>query len=408
MSQPQQPSEVSRESLISAIDFEIEKIRQDAKQPGWTEWAIYGGFAVVFWSLVTFSYSDTISVVSIAQILLSFSFIYQSLGLFRTIYASGTSEFLGWLTFHRHAFSSSPRMLFATTVLQILLFATALVGAPGVWWMHILVVLVWIVLTLILQAWLFWQWFEDFPIIKTKPNQSRKWLNLAITFAVYTIIMAVMLWGASGYFFAVILGGSDSITLVEEFKLAGLLFAALFLFEKLFYEPAPRRVLEDLSNLRRALILNEIDTTKCVYELKKILGMLNPTEFIDGLKAQYLSSLEIVSFLAERIEQHVAYFGNDSASAVDSGSPEDDELTKRVKAFVDDERSLLLFADGLDGDKAAFDRQLKWVKFLLPVEVDEITAAEQSLSDLRQKVDEKVGIAKSAMIAFRGDSTSST
>ena len=87
---------------------------------------------------------------------------------------------------------------------------------------------------------------------------------------------------------------------MDEFKLSGLLFALLFLFEKLFYEPVPRRVSTDLLNLRRAFAFGEVDSDTAKYELKKLLGRLNPAEFVEGLCWRTPAKIALLKFSSVR------------------------------------------------------------------------------------------------------------
>src|SRR5690606_39528612 len=42
----------SKETFLEYLNTEIEQIREDMKTPGWTQWAIIGALASIFWLLV--------------------------------------------------------------------------------------------------------------------------------------------------------------------------------------------------------------------------------------------------------------------------------------------------------------------------------------------------------------------
>jgi hypothetical protein len=42
-------TQLNREEVLSALDYEISSIEKDQTSPGWTKWTFYGGFATLLW-----------------------------------------------------------------------------------------------------------------------------------------------------------------------------------------------------------------------------------------------------------------------------------------------------------------------------------------------------------------------
>jgi hypothetical protein len=174
-------NEPDREETLAAIDFEIDWAANERKRPGWTEWAIYGGLAIVFWSIFSFSYSESLSLIGTAQILLTLFFVYDSLGLFRQIYEAGKTDDSTWLYFHREAYRISPRTQFAELSIRIALIVVAFSGAAGVWWPNVVIVWVWLLLAIAIPLYRFWIWFEDFPISQSSNRNPRRGFSLIVS-----------------------------------------------------------------------------------------------------------------------------------------------------------------------------------------------------------------------------------
>lgn len=393
----------NREEMLKAIDFEIERVAKEHKKPGWTEWAIYGGLAIVFWSIISFPFSESFRIIGSAQILLAIFFVYDSLGLFRLIYDAGTSENSAWLTFHRQAYRISPRTQFATIVIRMSLAIVAWIGLSNVWWPQVVIVFLWIILSVVLTAYLFWLWFEDFPVSQFKNQNPSRVLGLVVGFFVAAAVALIVLWAASGYLRAAI-AVSDPTDLANQFKLAGLVFAIMFLFEKLFYEPVPLRVVTDLVELRSAFFFNELDTKRAVYALKKLLGRLSPKEFTDGVYEDYQEALDRHEWTIDRATEWLYIQNERIPESIEGleGIPNADSIKRESLRIFGSEESLASAARTTPTEESNFNRELGRAKWLLSFELNEFIEVKNDIEARRKRIGEKTRHLRSEQARVKG------
>src|ERR1700754_3656520 len=124
---------ISYQEIIETIEFEIERIIREYKKPGWTDWAIYGGFALILWSLIRFPEKDTLNILNIAQISLTGFLIYESLSIFNFLYSPTLSRNSNFITFNRTSHLQSPKTIFSNIIVSLLAVITALIAYDGVW-----------------------------------------------------------------------------------------------------------------------------------------------------------------------------------------------------------------------------------------------------------------------------------
>lgn len=380
-----------REELLKAIDFEIEHVTTEHKKPGWTEWAIYGGLAVVFWAIVTFPYSESVSLVGTAQIVLTIYVLYDSLGVFRIIYEAGKNETSAWLSFHRQAYRISPRIQFASISTRLFLLVGAWIGLSNVWWPYAVVVLTWLILSILSFAYLFWMWFEDVPVLQIRNESPRHGLSLVVGFLVAASATLALLWAASGYLRAAV-SVSEATGLADQFKLAGLIFALLFLFEKLFYEPVPQRVLAELLELRRAYFFSEMDTNSAIYELKKLLGRLNPKEFVDGISEVYVETLDKYEWTVGKATESLYIHNEKLPEGIEGleGIPLADSISRELSRIYGSEENLACVARIAAAEGRQFDKELRRAKQFLSFELNEFTWVEKDIEARKIRIDEKL------------------
>ncbi len=390
MDTPAERNVPEREDLLKAIDFEIERVTAEHQKPGWTEWAIFGALAVVFWAIVSFPYSNSLSLVATAQILLTMYLVYDSLGAFRLLYDVGKNENSMWLTFHKQAYRISPRANFAQVSIRLFLLVVAWIGLPTVWWPCAAVVFVWLIGSLASSIYSFRLWFEDQPLSLFNPPNPRRWLSLGIGFLVALIVTLVVLWAVSGYLRAAVIV-SDPAELADQFKLAGLVFAVVFLFERMFFEPRPQRVLDDLVEIRRAYFFGEIDSEHAQYNLKKLLGRLSPKEFIDGLYENYQEALNRYEWTIERATEWLFAQNEEVAGSIEGLASVQTDASKRESLRIFGSKQELALRDTICADEEkAFNKDFHRAKRFLSFELDEFTEVEKDIESRKMRIDEKL------------------
>jgi hypothetical protein len=404
MDEPKTPESANREDLIKAIDFEIEWVADERKRPGWTEWAIYGGFAVVFWGLVTFPDWASISLSAAAQILLTILFFYQSLAAFRSIYDAQKNENSAWATFHRESYRISQRRQFAAVVIQIFTLVIAIAGAQGVSWLPVMTVIVWTIALIVFNVKLFISGFQDRPTLQFRDQAANAAVSLILGYVAASIFVLVTLWAALGYLLAAI-HDSSAAALANQFKLAGLVFAIVFLFEKLFHETIPHRVLSGLLELRRTVFFGETDEKKAMYLLKRLLGRLSPQEFIDGASAVYREALDHYEWTIGK----AAEWREISKLAVPETMDglQGAQLVEWVKnnsiRTFGSEESLKVRREIAETEGKAFDKDLKRAKRFLTFELTEFAIVEKEMALRKERIAEKLERLRGEQVRPAGD-----
>ena len=73
------PTSFTIDDAIKAVDFEIDRIGKETQRPGWNDWAIYGGIALVIGSLITIPGNGNVSLENVAKIFFSLEILFAVL-----------------------------------------------------------------------------------------------------------------------------------------------------------------------------------------------------------------------------------------------------------------------------------------------------------------------------------------
>lgn len=379
---------------LGAVDFEIDRITKEGQKPGWNDWAIYGVIAIILWSLVTYSWNQSIRPVNIAQIFFSLQIFFGLLSGLRYRYFQ-IFGYLGdypiisraYLSRNRLSFLSSPSALFTQLVLNLILTGIVFFASAAISWFTFGLTLVWLILIWSIHYRASKDLFFDLPRLSGPPPRVREnWAIRAGEWVGVSLIAILTFWIAYAYFRTATFGNESGAN-VDEIKVGLLMFALMFSFEKMFFEQIPKRVLYELIDLRRKIALKElISGEEALHSLKRILARLTPAEFVKDFRERYDGPLAQIQQIADDRLDNLTYL---LSVAPDAQTPErQQEQNDLFLASIEYEARINEHSFSIDSERiqltSTFNTELKRLKKALPFELEEIKNAE---TEIRSSVD---------------------
>lgn len=364
-------SETPIEQTIKAIDFELEVINRETVLPGWTKWAIYGAFGAIGWLLVNVYENETFNYLNIAQLYLVFRFISSAPGLVHVLYPDNESRIDNFGKFQRASSVIDFETLISNFLLTVIDLFLVIFVSNNVWLIQTLLVTFGFIILIAIQIYQYWQLNVEFPSNRTEIRTNVFAKLFGFAFAAMFFLLA--LWAFSGYFFA----AYDRGITLPDIKVALLLFAASFLYGKLTTKPAPDRIKHDLVELRRHILFSGSDANKARFELKKIIGKLSPSEFVDDL---YRDCFLSVSFELGSVECSLKILA-EIHELLSEDEFNDDIIVSKLKEEKEHRSSFERRKDFVKKEVKKFNKIIKRVKFFLRYDDGELDNMERIINE---------------------------
>lgn len=341
--------------LLRLLDFEIEKLRSEDKQPGWTIWALLGSLATIIWLLLrqfpqnNLSWPNIFSLVLFVSICLdTITFLYKvclvneetspiepRFGYTKTLFS--TKRALGLLEFLR------------IIILLVILYFTAMpkLYSLPLWFLYsssAALSLIFLILT-----------FFRLPI-SLSPN-----LHLCSKVSIVIIFVGLPTLGLVGLSKELFM--KNSLPTIPEWRIAGLLFAIMSLLSLLAKTQQQSHLLPILLNLRRDLVLEKIDIASAKQQIDIALT---------GLRVDHIFQEDVSKVLWHLNERNIAYkhisdqlkLVEKMLSRIEDNTAKEDDLTV-ARSLKDSIKSNLVRANtARKSEKNTAEKIYKRFKFL--------------------------------------------
>ena len=285
-STPQEPYSPRIDHVLQTLDFEIDRIRSQEKESGWTTWAVLGGLATVVWLLLGELNSESIQWANVLVLFLAFSLLFDNVSILFTIFSEEEQPREKGRRYRFSHYLGENRLEILPGLLRCFaLIWVAWYASKFVWPSHALLAYVYYGLAAIILALAFVWSFLSIPL----RVYSGKW-EISLVMVVF---LAVGCWPMVGYFFTVYSGPQGAN--LAEYRVSILITAAMILLLLLARGTRYVPMLASLINVRRDLAFGKIDVDTAIHRTDIILTGMQMQDLVqEDLKRllEYIDQVE--------------------------------------------------------------------------------------------------------------------
>jgi len=384
-------------NVLSALDFEIDRITSERRRPGWSLWAVYGGLASAVWLLFDqiektgfrwFVVLQLFLVLSVSkELLLSFKQVME-----RSILSKSEAARFKF-------FSETERRvpLFLAILLNIGFLVIAIVTRTRVGWFSEIVMFIFLGGNV---AFAISSFIRSFSRALIRVTQG---FRLPFPYSLYGLSIELSI---NAIFSAAVIGYATDLVkshpTVTDLRVASLLFVVSAFLPLLVREDEVVPLLSSLQNLRRDVALGRVPMTMAVTRMDEILvGMRAPRAFQEDLQ-EILDSIQSISSRSERLASTMSGFTDLLKTNSVFAENTKHGLAARFEDLFKPERDDIVKAKkGLDKKKASLrkriDRLVRWE----PVVRVELTDLLDSIQQREVTIDPAVDATSYALEALQ-------
>ena len=288
-STPQKSQSPQIDHVLHTLDFEINRIRSQEKESGWTIWALLGSLATIVWLVLGELKAEGIRWANVLVLILVVCLLIDNVSIFYTMFSQ---EELPREKGRRYRFShylgENRLEIFLGLLRCVALVWIAWYASEFVWPSHALLAYVYYgVAAILLTVGFVWSFLR----IPT-PVYSSKGVALVTAFFL-ALFLAVGSWPMVGYFLLV--SSDPHGATLAEYRLSFLIATGVLLLLLLTRGARHVSMLASLINVRRALAFGKIDVDTAIQQTDIILTGMRMQDLVqEDLKRllEYIDQVE--------------------------------------------------------------------------------------------------------------------
>ena len=368
--------------IIDLLDFEIDRLRSEARQPGWTKWALIGAIGTCGWVFLSELADRAVSWPNVATVFLLSSivwdvcvFLSSVLGVSEEISPSETRIILSKALFGRTRFSALFELV---RVFVLLVMGSRLL--PGgflqvcfrIWYGTFAVTfLVGVLIS-----------FCELPL----PAGRAKTPFPIIVFLV--LLLSCALAGIFGI--AQKLSVLDPLPSVYEWRTAVLIVAIVTLLGILVRTEREKYLLPSFISIRRSLALGRIDIETAKEQIDVALSGLRIDQMFHKDLSEILGYFSSVNAEIDEVSKERAIIEEKRAAGQDLGENEKTVIEALMRSSLKHLESIKKTIQSVRNRLAKMSRKIWRVRFVAPGCVEEVKAVVEKVLKGIESVDEKV------------------
>lgn len=284
-------------NLVNFLEKEIEFLRDERKEPGWTKWAIGGSFATLFWILLGEFEKSLISPFTVMQFLIAISLLADFFFYIRGFVIDASQSYNTNGRYVGTERLAQNRLMIISLIFRYILvfvfvylsvqresFYLIVVGYLTATW-HIFAYLILLVLS-----------FTQFPIpIRLKPSG---WIWKAASFSG---ILAIG-YGAIIYFFHALETQSG---VFDNLRVSLLIAALYYLMILIFRMPAESPLINSLVKVRREIVLGRLRHKDALEQVDIILLGFKLSNVLEDYIVRLVDLLNDANLKIQKIESYI-------------------------------------------------------------------------------------------------------
>lgn len=288
------------EQTLKTLDFEINRITEAHKRPGWTVWALCGSIVSAIWLITDQWLPEKTNIVSVLYLFLLFSLIYDFITITRSIIPITASKPDRTYTVIPLFDLVPPQIYLLTALHAAILLSIALLmrGTLGVLLTTIIIFIYTIIL--LVNGYIFIaSFFQNFVYVSSRAGIGNKKLKIAIySFRIgYSILL---LWICSRLIDYALSQYNESITL-SDVRIAGLLVIISVLVSWLAAHNSSDPLLGSLINIRRDLAFGRITVDVAISQADIAITGMKFDRFMRDKLDEWLKYLERATALKQQL-----------------------------------------------------------------------------------------------------------
>lgn len=383
------------ERLIELLEFEVGRIRAEESQSGWTTWALLGSLATILWLLSLTLEAHTIDIRNTLLLLLGFSLLWDCLTRWLPgLIAPELSKSTPRLQFARSVLGQARSWTLVELARSGALMAVAAMIRPFAGTAVVAAIYLfygaYVLMCLLVLIMSFLRW----PL----PTNGAKGWPVRVLAAVLLGLGAVSLWGLLSALWT-----SSIAPALCEYRVAGLLLAAIVTLQILARVRRRTPLLDSLVQIRRSLGLRRMNSGSATQQTEIALAGMTLADAVQddlrellSLAAQASASLDA---FAKELEALSSALGHDVTQVPEGQLSLLKAVMRSAKAHVDDALdSQAGFGDGLD----RFTRRVLLLQRVVPGSGQHVQVLGEMLAAANQDIGEK-GVRAEAELARFGE-----
>lgn len=352
------------EQTLNILDFEINRITEAHKRPGWTVWALCGSIVSAVWLITDQWVPGKTDVISVLYLFLLFSLIHDFISSTRHLAPDTTRDGTRGFTAIPLFDLVSPRSFLLTALhAAVLLSITLLIkGTLGI--LSTTIILFIYTIILLGNGYVFIaSFFQTFMYISSTSRVDNKKVRIAL-YCLHITLSIILLWICSRLIDFALSQYNESITL-SDVRIAGLLVIIRVLITWLAAHSSSNPLLRSLINIRRNLAFGRISVANAISQADIAITGMKLEKFMRDKLDEWLNYLERLATLQQQLAT--------AFEKVREDLPEKDEditeehkkrAAELIKPLIQEVRDLAHYKDCMAKTVRSIERRVMWLSGL--------------------------------------------
>lgn len=328
------------EQTLKTLDFEINRINEVHKRPGWTVWALCGSIVSAIWLITDQWVPEKTNVISVLYLFLLFSLIYDFITITRMIAPNTSNDPDRSFTVIQLFDFVPPHSFLLTAIHAAILLSIALLMRSTLGALLTTAIVFPYTIMLLVNGYIFIaSFFLNFVYISSRAGIGNKKLKMALY--CFRIACAILLlWICSRLIDYALSQYNDSITL-SDVRIAGLLVIISVLVNWLTAHNSSDPLLGSLINIRRELAFGRVTVDDAISQADIAITGMKFDKYMRSDLDEWLKYLERVTTLKQQL---VVAFDKIKDELPEKDEDITEEHEKRAKEILEPLKGEIMYA----------------------------------------------------------------